>query len=156
MRPEATAAQTAVAPREAAVSFTWSRGWVSLLFPLSPRFSPTKEALMSTHAFDAIARHTAAEVSRRASLRILSGAPLATALMGPSIVGAKRSAKKVNKKARKKAQQRCLAQVGQCRAYFAGACESPDPSECVARIAPCCEFLGSCDTASFLACLLES
>jgi hypothetical protein len=46
--------------------------------------------------------------------------------------------------------------VGQCGAFFVGRCESPDPGECEARIARCCEFLGSCDTASFLSCLLET
>ncbi len=111
---------------------------------------------MSTNAFDAIVRQAAAGVSRRASLRILGGTPLVAALTGPSIVGAKRSANKVKKKAKKKAQQQCLAQVEQCRAFFADACESPDPSECEARIGPCCEFLGSCDTTSFLSCLLET
>jgi hypothetical protein len=142
-----------VAPRQAAaVSITWSCDWGSLL---SSRFSPTKEAFMSTSAFDTFARQAAAGVSRRASLRLLGGAPLA-ALLGPSIVGAKTSAKKARKKAKQKAQKQCLAQVGQCRAYFTGKCEPPDPSECEARIARCCEFLGSCDTASFLSCLLES
>jgi hypothetical protein len=114
---------------------------------------------MSTNAFDAFVRH-AAGVSRRTSLRILGGAPLTAALMGPMTVGAKTSGKKIRRKAKKKAQQKaqqhCLAQVGQCHAYFAGRCESPDPSECEARIATCCEFLGSCDTASFLSCLLET
>ena len=66
------------------------------------------------------------------------------------------SGKKIRRKAKKKAQQRCLAQVGQCGAFFVGRCESPDPGECEARIARCCEFLGSCDTASFLSCLLET
>ena len=111
---------------------------------------------MSTDALEAFVRHASAIVSRRTSLRILGGAPLAAALMGPMTVGAKTSGKKIRRKARKKAQQHCLAQVGQCGAFFAGRCESPDPSECEARIATCCEFLGSCDTASFLSCLLET
>jgi hypothetical protein len=110
---------------------------------------------MRTDASDAFDRH-AVGVSRRTSLRILGGAPLATALMGPMTVGAKTSGKKIRRKAKKKAQQRCLAQVGQCGAFFVGRCESPDPGECEARIARCCEFLGSCDTASFLSCLLET
>src|SRR5829696_10135783 len=101
---------------------------------------------MSTNAFDTIVRQ-AAGVSRRASLRILGGAPLAAALTGSSIVGAKKSGKQGKKKA-KKGQQRCLAQVGQCRAYFTGACGSSlDPGDCEARNGPCCEFLGSCDAA---------
>ena len=115
---------------------------------------------MRSHAFDAFVRHATAGVSRRASLRLLGGAPLAAALMGTMTVGAKTSGKKIRRKAKKKAQQKaqqhCLAQVGQCRAFFAGRCESPDPSECEARIGPCCEFLGGCDTASFLSCLLET
>jgi hypothetical protein len=115
---------------------------------------------MSTNAFDAFVRQASAIVSRRTSLRLLGGAPLAAALMGPMTAGAKTSGKKIRKKAKKKAQlkaqQQCLAQIGQCRAFFAGRCESPDPSECEARIAMCCEFLGSCDTTSFLSCLLET
>ena len=116
---------------------------------------------MSTNAFDAFVRQAAAGVSRRASLRILGGAPLAAALMGPSIVGAKKSGKQGKKKAKKKAQQKpqqqCLAQVGQCRAYFTGACgSSPDPGACEARNGPCCEFLGSCDAAGFFSCLAEA
>ncbi len=110
---------------------------------------------MSTRAFHAIARQTAAGVSRRTSLRILSGAPLAAALMGPSAVDAKTTVKKkVKKKAKKKAQQRCLAQDGQCHALLTDACaSSPDPSDCEARAGLCCESLGSCDAASFLSCM---
>jgi hypothetical protein len=110
---------------------------------------------MSTSAFHAIARQIAAEVSRRASLRILGGAPLAAALMEPSAVDAKTTVKKkVKKKAKKKAQQRCLAQDGQCHALFAEACaSSPDPIDCEAKNGLCCEFLGSCDAASFLSCV---
>ena len=59
---------------------------------------------MSTNAFDTIVRY-AAGVSRRASLRTLVGVPLAAALTGPTIVGAKTSGRKGKKKARKKANQ---------------------------------------------------
>jgi hypothetical protein len=116
---------------------------------------------MSTNAFDAIARHAAAGVSRRASIRVLGGAPLAAALMGSSIVEAKKSGRQGKKRARKKgkpkAQQKCLAQVGECRAYFTGACgSSPDPGACEARNGPCCEFLGSCDAAGFFSCLTKA
>jgi hypothetical protein len=112
---------------------------------------------MSTNAFDAIVRQAAVGVSRRASLRILGGAPLAAALMGSSIVRAERSGKRGKKKAKKKARQPCLAQVGQCRAYFTGACgSSPDPGACEARNGPCCEFLGSCDAAGFFSCLTKA
>ena len=109
---------------------------------------------MSTSVFDDFVRHSVAEVSRRASLRLLAGAPLLVALVGPLTVGAEKSGKQGKKKA-KKGQQRCLAQVEQCRSYFTDACESPDPTECVARIGPCCEILGRCDAASFISCLLE-
>jgi hypothetical protein len=68
----------------------------------------------------------------------------------------KKTGKNIKRKGQRQAQQQCLVQVGQCRAFFAGACESPDPGECEARIARCCEFLGSCDAASFLSCLLET
>jgi hypothetical protein len=128
--------------------------------------TPTKEVFMSTHAFDAFVRQAATGVSRRASLRILGGAPLAAALMGPSIVGAKKSGKKGKqgkkgkkgkKKAQQKAQQQCRAQVEQCRAYLTGACgSSPDPGDCEARNSPCCEHLGSCDAAGFFSCLTEA
>lgn len=112
---------------------------------------------MSTTAFDAFVRQAAAGISRRSSLRILGGAPLAAALTGSSIVGAKKSDKKRKKKAKKKAQQPCLAQVGQCRAFFAGTCaSSPDPGDCEARNGPCCEFFGSCDAAAFFSCLVEA
>lgn len=115
---------------------------------------------MSTNAFNVFNLHSAAEVSRRASLRILGAVPLGAAFVGPLTSGAessgKNAKKNVKKKVRQKAQQRCLAQVGQCGAFFVGRCESPDPSECEARIARCCEFLGSCDAASFLSCLLET
>ena len=115
---------------------------------------------MSTNVFDDFVRHSVAEVSRRASLRMLAGAPLLAALIGPLTVGAgssdKRARKKARKKARQIAQQQCLAQVEQCRAYFTDACESPDPSECLEWIGPCCEYLGSCDATSFISCLLES
>lgn len=54
-------------------------------------------------------------------------------------------------------QQPCLAQVGECRAFFAGTCaSSPAPSECEARNSPCCEFLGSCDAAGLFSCLVEA
>lgn len=113
---------------------------------------------MSTRAFHAIARQTAAEVSRRASLRILGGAPLAAALMGSSAVDAKTTVKKkVKKKAKKKAQQLCLAQVGQCRAYLTDLCGSArDPGDCEARNGPCCEFLGNCDAAGLFSCFDEA
>jgi hypothetical protein len=112
---------------------------------------------MSTNAFDAFVRQAAAGVSRRASLRILGGAPLAAVLMGSSIVAARKSGKKGKKKAKKQPQQACLAQVGQCRAYFTGACgSSPDPGACEARNGSCCEFLGSCDAARFFSCLVEA
>jgi hypothetical protein len=119
---------------------------------------------MNTNAFGGFVRQATAGVSRRASLRILGGAPLAAALMGSSIAGAKKSGKKgkqgkkkANKKAQQKAQQQCLAQVGQCRAYLTGACgSSPDPGGCEARNSPCCEHLGSCDAAGFFSCLTEA
>jgi hypothetical protein len=116
---------------------------------------------MSTNASDAIVRQAAVGVSRRASLWILGGAPLAAALMGSSIARAERSGKRGKKRARKKgkpkAQQKCLAQAGQCRAYFTGACgSSPDPGACEARNGPCCEFLGSCDAAGFFSCLTKA
>ena len=115
---------------------------------------------MSTTTFDAIVRQAAVGISRRASLRILGGAPLAAALMGSSVVGAKKSGKRgkrAKKKPQPKTQQQCLAQVGQCRAYFTGACgSSPDPGACEARNGPCCEFLGSCDAAGFFSCLTEA
>jgi hypothetical protein len=120
------------------------------------RIARTEEDPMSTDALDAFVRQTSAIVSRRTSLRILGRAPLAAALMRPSAVGGKKSGNKSKKQAKKKAQQRCLAQAGQCRAFFAGRCELPDPGECEARIARCCGFLGSCDTTSFLTCLLET
>jgi hypothetical protein len=118
---------------------------------------------MNTNAFGGFVRQATAGVSRRASLRILGGAPLAAALMGSSIAGAKKSgkkgkqSKKDKKKARQKTQQHCLAQVGQCRAYLTGACgSSPDPGDCEARNSPCCEHLGSCDAAGFFSCLTEA
>jgi hypothetical protein len=115
---------------------------------------------MSTSASSAFNLDTAADVSRRATLLILGALPLGAALMGPLTVGARSSDKRARKKARRKArqiaEQRCLAQVEQCRAYFTDACESPDPSECLEWIGPCCEYLGSCDAISFISCLLES
>jgi hypothetical protein len=100
------------------------------------------------------------QTCRRATLWILGAVPLGAALMGPLTVGAgssdKRARKKARRKARQIAEQRCLAQVEQCRAYFTDACESPDPSECLEWIGPCCEYLGSCDAISFISCLLES
>ncbi len=116
---------------------------------------------MSINAFDTFVRQAAASVSRRASLRTLVGVPLAAALTGPTIVGAKKSGRKAKKRAKKKGQQKaqqpCLAQVGQCRAYLTGVCGSaPDPGDCEARNSPCCEHLGSCDAAGFFSCLTEA
>ena len=111
---------------------------------------------MSTNAFDAIFHQAAAEISRRASLRILGGAPLAAALMGSSIVEARKSDKKGTKKPKKQPTQ-CLAQVGQCHAYVTGACGSSlDPGACETRNGQCCEFLGSCDAAEFFSCLAKA
>ena len=108
---------------------------------------------MIDHRFDAIARHSASVLNRRASLQVLGTTALIAAVTRPAMAQAKmKTGKNIKRKGQRQAQQ-CLVQVGQCRAFFAGACESPDSGECEARIARCCEFLGSCDAASFLSCV---
>jgi hypothetical protein len=117
---------------------------------------------MSTNAFAGFVRQATAGVSRRASLQILGGAPLAAALMGSSIVGAKKSGKKgkqrkrIKKKAQQKSQQQCLAQVEQCESYWTVLCaELDDFEKCVGLFSPCCQSFGTCNFNGFFDCFLE-
>ena len=97
---------------------------------------------------DTVARATAARISRRGSLLTLGGAGLA-ALARPVTAAAKK--KKSNKKsartkARRLANRKCRQQVEECQTA------SAQNGLNAAQIA-CCDFLGECDSASYMLCL---
>lgn len=113
---------------------------------------------MIDHRFDALARHSAAVLNRRASLQVLGTAALIAAVTRPAMTQAKKkTGKKIKRKVKRKAQQRCLPQVEQCQTRINAACaELDDPEQCVALMTPCCEFFGSCNATGFFNCLTEA
>lgn len=106
---------------------------------------------MTDHAFDAIARHAAAAVSRRSSLLALGGAALAASAVGPSVARAG--------KAGKKAKKKCKRQRGPCLDTVELVCaELTDPGaereQCIETFTECCGFLAKCQAANFFECVL--
>ena len=112
---------------------------------------------MIDHRFDAIARHSASVLNRRASLQVLGTTALIAAVTRPAMAQAKKKpGKTIKRKVKRKARQRCLDQVAQCQTYFTALCaQEGDPEQCVALISPCCTFFGSCDVAGFWDCVIE-
>ncbi len=112
---------------------------------------------MVDHRFDALARHSASVLNRRASLQVLGTTALIAAVTRPAMAQAKKKpGKNINRKVKRKAQQRCQSQVEQCQTYFTALyAQDADPEQCVALITPCCEFFGSCDVAGFWDCVIE-
>jgi hypothetical protein len=104
---------------------------------------------MNEHALDAIARHAAGGISRRASLLTI-GATGLTTVLGGSLTAAAKNNKHNKKKDRKKAQQRaeqeCAGQVAQCRSILTSIGGIP------VNQLTCCEFLGTCDFPQFSLC----
>ena len=106
---------------------------------------------MSEHAFDAIARRAADEVSRRGSLRTLGAAALAAGFVGPASVRAKKGGK----------GKKCKKQVSRCREGLQDLCEALFPGnqgnidECFGLFVECCDFLRGCNAAQAFACAVE-
>lgn len=109
---------------------------------------------MTEQTFDASTRHAAA-VSRRGSLMTLGGASLA-ALVGTTIVEAKKPGKKAKKRARKQGKQKCKKQVGRCNAFLADFCVNFGGDVCEVILATCCGFLGQCQTTAFFDCFVDA
>ncbi len=104
--------------------------------------------LMNSTAFNVLTRQVGA-LSRRASLRLLTGAALAGAL-APELA----SAGKAGKKAKKQAAKRCKQQGGPCRAFIAEGCAlTEDPRACEEAFFPCCAHLERCDAGAGLTCI---
>jgi hypothetical protein len=109
-----------------------------------------EEDLVKNSALDTITRHAAGVVSRRGSVRLLSGAALAGALAAPELAGAG----KAGKKAKKQAAKRCKQQGGPCRAFIAEGCAlTEDPRACEEAFFPCCAHLERCDAGAGLTCI---
>jgi hypothetical protein len=102
------------------------------------------------NAFDTITRHAAGVVSRRGSVRLLSGVALAGALATPEMAGAG----KAGKKAKKQAAKRCKKQGGPCRAFVAEGCAlTEDPQACEEAAFPCCAHFERCNAGAGLTCI---
>jgi hypothetical protein len=100
-------------------------------------------------AFDTIARHAAGVVSRRGSVRLLSGVALAGALATPELAGAG----KAGKKAKKQAAKRCKQQGGPCRTFVAEGCAlTEDPQACEEAAFPCCAHFERCNAGAAFKC----
>jgi hypothetical protein len=101
---------------------------------------------MRDSAFESVARHAA--MSRRRSLRLLSGAGLAGVLAAPTDAGAG--------KARKNARRQCRNHAAQCRAGIETYCEIdvPDDPTCPEPLIPCCEHFAQCRSDLGIECLI--
>jgi hypothetical protein len=104
---------------------------------------------MNDLSFDALARHAAGRVSRRASLMTVGAAGVATLVRPLSS-----EAKKKGKSAGKKAKQKCQKQTGQCTTFLNPICAG-DPT-CLAKAQECCGFAGSCDVNGFFDCVFAA
>jgi|SRR5687768_17378114 hypothetical protein len=92
-------------------------------------------------------------VSRRGSLKTMSGGALA-ALAAAPIAKASKSEKKANRRARKKGKKKCRKQDGQCISAFVELCaDQEEPDVCEALFNSCCPFLAQCQTSAFFDCL---
>ena len=106
---------------------------------------------MNEHTLDAIARHAAGGISRRASLLTIGATGLPTVLGGSLTAAAKNNKHKNKKKKDKKksqqlAEQECEDQVAQCRSILTSIGGIP------VNQLTCCEFLGTCDFPQFSLC----
>jgi hypothetical protein len=105
--------------------------------------------LMNSTAFNVLTRQVGA-LSRRASLRLLTGAALAGAL-APELASAGKAGKKANNK--KKAAKRCKQQGGPCRTFVAEGCAlTEDPQACEEAAFPCCAHLERCNAGAAFKC----
>jgi hypothetical protein len=94
--------------------------------------------------------------SRRQALAALAGAGLGV-WQAPAL-GSKKTRKAV-KRAKKQGKKKCRKQDGQCVQGMTTVCNAAnaDPANaaiCVTKFAPCCAFLGDCQTTSFFDCAL--
>jgi hypothetical protein len=108
---------------------------------------------VSEQIIDAVTRHAADAVSRRASLLALGGMALA-AVPSAAKGGKKRKKRKggaggSSNAGQQLAQVRCASQVDQCRASVSGFC---DPEDCPAQLS-CCDFFATCNAVGALACI---
>jgi hypothetical protein len=105
---------------------------------------------VSQQAFDAFTRRAAAGVTRRSSLATLGGAGLATLIGGSLTVEAKKNNnKKDKKKIKKKSLQKCKGQIPGCENFITA--NGGNAAQLL-----CCDFLGTCDSTGFFACLVAA
>jgi hypothetical protein len=108
---------------------------------------------MTVDAIDALARGTAAVITRRGSLLAAGGAGLAA--LAASSVGAR---KNIKKRAKKQGKKRCQGQVDQCRSYWEEYCTLTPrcDGEILLEVLACCEYLGGCQTDDYFPCLIAA
>ncbi len=114
---------------------------------------------MSEQIIDAVSRHAADAVSRRASLLALAGMALAAVTAVPSAAkGGGRGKKRKKRKGGNEdtstgigplAQARCASQFDQCREIITVLCRD---SGCLDKLI-CCNSFATCDAAGALACI---
>ena len=109
---------------------------------------------MQNRSFDTITRQATGVISRRGSVRLLSGAALAGALGAPELAGAGKAGKRARNK--KQAAKRCKQQGGPCRAFVTEGCAlTEDPQACEAAFFPCCTHFERCNAGAGLTCIAE-
>jgi hypothetical protein len=112
---------------------------------------PVMEQCMNEPTFDTLTRRAAQVVSRRGSLRALSGVALALGLTEPTTTAAKKGGKHGD---------RCQNQVSRCKTGLGDLCTSAFHTgnaqlACVEAFIQCCEPLRRCDTAQAFACAVR-
>jgi hypothetical protein len=111
---------------------------------------------VNSNAFDAVTRH-AGFVSRRGTLRLLSGAALVSALASPARTAAGKAGKYKNKNKNTKAKNRCKKQQAQCVAVVTAHCaQLGNPAACQGVYLPCCEHFTGCNVEAGIACSLTT
>lgn len=98
---------------------------------------------MMPRASDGVVGRAGEGVPRRASLRLLGGAALATVVTPAATVAGK---------AGKKSKKRCPRQREMCRTDVVARCQGF--SSCEEALLPCCEPLALCNGAAAVACIL--
>jgi hypothetical protein len=106
---------------------------------------------MSEQTFDTLTRRAARAVSRRGSLRALSGAALALGVTELPATAAKKGGTHGD---------RCQNQVSRCKTGLGDLCTSAFHTgnaqlACIEAFIQCCEPLRRCDTAQAFACAVR-
>jgi hypothetical protein len=128
---------------------------------------------MNERAIDSLARGASVQQARRDTLKALAAAALVAVAGAPMATEAKNNGNNGNNKNRKKRRNRggaeqecppedctqeaeqavattCQAQVSPCETAILANCGNN--AECL-RILGCCQFLGTCNSPSFFACI---